>query len=83
VHTLDELERRGVEIAGRFEIPPGPAVELISPGPQRPALYELTRPETLARLAGRTRLLRLVPRRRQPRVFAPYEQPIPSPLESR
>jgi hypothetical protein len=50
---LDELDRRGVEIATSFEIPPGPAVELSSPGPQRLALYELTRPDTLARLAGR------------------------------
>ena len=33
--------------------PAGPAVELISPGPQRLALYQLTRPEALDRLAGR------------------------------
>ena len=51
--VLDELDRRGVQIAASFEIPPGPAVELISPGPQRLALYQLTRPEALARLAGR------------------------------
>ncbi len=50
---LDELDRRGVEIAASFEIPPGPAVELSSPGPQRLALYQLTRPEALDRLAGR------------------------------
>ncbi len=51
--SLDELDRRGVEIAASFDIPPGPAVELICPGPQRLALYQLTRPEALAHLAGR------------------------------
>jgi hypothetical protein len=51
--TVVHLEDRGVEIEARFEIPPGPAVELASPGPQRVALYEPTRPETLARLSGR------------------------------
>ena len=48
-----ELERRGVGIDLRFEIPPGPAVELETPGPHRLALYERTRPEVLERLAGR------------------------------
>jgi hypothetical protein len=48
-----ELERRGVGIDWRFEIPPGPAVELEIPGPQRLVLYESTRPEVLERLAGR------------------------------
>jgi hypothetical protein len=51
--TVAELERRGVAVAATFEIPPGPAVELTGPGPQRLALYELTRPDTLASLAGR------------------------------
>jgi hypothetical protein len=51
--TLAELEDRGVETAARFEIPHGPAAELVCPGPQRLALYQLTRPETAVRLVGR------------------------------
>ena len=57
VHNLEraiaELTRRGVEIGSRFGIPHGPGVELVTPGPQRLALYELTRPEAPGRLAGR------------------------------
>jgi hypothetical protein len=48
-----ELGSRGVEVAARFEIPHGPGVELSNPGPQRVALYELTRPGANQRLAGR------------------------------
>ena len=44
---------RGVEVAVRFEIPPGDAVEIATPAPQRLALYELTRPERIAQLPGR------------------------------
>ena len=51
--AIAELRARGVEVAASFDIPPGPAVELASPGPQRLALYELTRPDTLTGLAGR------------------------------
>jgi hypothetical protein len=51
--AVSELEGRGVEVAARFGIPHGPAVELVTPGPQRLALYELTRPKAPARLAGR------------------------------
>ena len=51
--ALAELTERGVEVAARFDIPPGPAAELACPGPQRLAVYQLTRPETAARLAGR------------------------------
>jgi hypothetical protein len=50
---IGELARRDVEIAGRFEIPHGPGVELVLGGPQRIALYQLTRPEAPGRLAGR------------------------------
>ncbi len=60
VHRVGDLEaalaalaRRGVGVVARFDIPPGPAAELACPGPQRLAVYELTRPETAARLAGR------------------------------
>jgi hypothetical protein len=51
--AVTDLEERGVEAAVRFEIPHGPGVELSNPGPQRVALYELTRPEADQRLAGR------------------------------
>ena len=51
--TVSELRPRGVEVAARFGIPHGPGVELAIPGPQRIALYELTRPEAPDRLAGR------------------------------
>jgi hypothetical protein len=51
--ALADLQDRGVEAAARFDIPPGPAAELVVPGPQRLALYELTRPETSQRLEGR------------------------------
>jgi hypothetical protein len=51
--TVSELETRGVAITARFGIPHGPCVELAAPGPQRIALYQLTRPEASQRLAGR------------------------------
>ena len=51
--AVAELEQRGVAIAARFEIPHGPGVELSNPGPQRVALYQLTRPDTPERLVGR------------------------------
>ena len=51
--TVDELTGRGVRIGARFGIPHGPGVELESDGPQRVALYQLTRPEAPARLTGR------------------------------
>jgi hypothetical protein len=52
-HALSELKKRGVTVAARFEIPPGPGAELRCPGPQRLALYQLTRAERAASLAGR------------------------------
>lgn len=51
--ALSELEQRGVSVATRFGIPHGPGAELAMPGPQRVALYQLTRPEVAERLAGR------------------------------
>src|SRR3954451_2464037 len=60
VHRVADLdaaiagaERSGAEIATRFEIPHGPGAEIVCPGPQRLAIYEITRPETPARLVGR------------------------------
>lgn len=51
--AIDGLQGRGVELGERFGIPHGPGVEVINPGPQRIALYELTRPGARERLAGR------------------------------
>jgi hypothetical protein len=51
--ALSDLQARGVEVAARFGIPHGPGAELVNPGPQRLAVYELTRPERAAQLAGR------------------------------
>ncbi|HEY1524034.1 MAG TPA: hypothetical protein VGF70_13555 [Solirubrobacteraceae bacterium] len=51
--TLSELAHRGVEVAAHFGIPHGPGAELAISGPQRIALYQLTRPEVAERLAGR------------------------------
>lgn len=51
--AIADLEGRGVRLGARFEIPHGPGVEVLSPGPQRLALYELTRPDAPERLAGR------------------------------
>ncbi len=51
--AIAELERRDVKIRARFDIPHGPGAELVTTGPQRLALYQLTRPDTPARLVGR------------------------------
>ena len=51
--AISRLEERDVTVATRFEIPHGPGAEIALPGPQRIALYELTRPEAAERLAGR------------------------------
>jgi urease beta subunit len=52
-HAIAELANRGVAVGARFEIPFGPAVELVNPGPQRVALYQGTRLEAAEHLAGR------------------------------
>ncbi len=51
--AIAELEARGVAVGERFEIPFGEGVEVVNPGPQRIAIYERTRPERGAGLAGR------------------------------
>ena len=51
--AVRELERRGLDTGGRFGFPHGPCVEFRAPGGQRIGVYELTRPEADARLAGR------------------------------
>lgn len=51
--SVQEMARDGCDVLARFGIPHGPGVELSMPGPQRIALYELTRPEAPERLRGR------------------------------
>jgi len=51
--TVAELAERGVATGAGFEIPHGPGVEVLNPGPQRIAVYQLTRPDADERLAGR------------------------------
>jgi catechol 2,3-dioxygenase-like lactoylglutathione lyase family enzyme len=51
--TLALLEERGATIQARFGIPHGPCAELTTPGGQRLAIYELTRPEVDQRFPGR------------------------------
>jgi hypothetical protein len=51
--ALAELEARGLETGELFEMPYGHGVELRCPGPQRLAVYQRTRPERGATLAGR------------------------------
>ena len=51
--TLTELREGGAVIEAEFGFPHGPAAELRTPGGQRLAFYELTRPEADARLEGR------------------------------
>jgi hypothetical protein len=50
---LEELERRGWEREGTFEIPHGPVCSFRTPGGHRIALYQLTRPEAAAHFDGR------------------------------
>ncbi|MEA2537778.1 MAG: hypothetical protein QOF11_2012 [Chloroflexota bacterium] len=57
VATLDgalaELEARGWKPAARLEIPQGPCCSFITPGGQRIAVYERTRPDVEDHFAGR------------------------------
>ena len=57
VAGLDEAEAdlraRGAGFSARFGFPDGEGVEVEVPGPQRVAVYECTRPERGASLAGR------------------------------
>ena len=60
LHRVDDLDaavaqlrEKGATIEAEFGFPHGPAAELRTPGGQRLAFYELTRPEADARLDGR------------------------------
>jgi hypothetical protein len=51
--TLGELEARGWEREGTFEIPHGPCCSFRTSGGHRVAVYELTRPGAAAHFEGR------------------------------
>jgi glyoxalase/bleomycin resistance protein/dioxygenase superfamily protein len=51
--ALSELEERGATIEARSGIPHGPIATIRTPGGQRLAVYELTRPGADEHLAGR------------------------------
>ncbi len=51
--SVSELGKHGCELGEGFEIPHGPCREIRSPGGNRLVIYELRRPETAARIAGR------------------------------
>jgi hypothetical protein len=51
--AIAELRRRDATLGAEFEMPFGTGIEISSPGPQRLAVYERTRPERGASLAGR------------------------------
>src|SRR5262249_15824855 len=50
--TVAELRERGATVGAEFGFPHGEAVQLRTPGGQRLAFYELTRPEADERLGG-------------------------------
>ena len=52
--AINDLQRRGVELGSHFEMPYGTGILVSSPGPQRLAIYERTRPKRGDGLAGRT-----------------------------
>jgi catechol 2,3-dioxygenase-like lactoylglutathione lyase family enzyme len=57
VDSLDEatrdLEAAGATVSGEFGIPPGEIREVDTPGGQRLAIYEETRPERIRGMTGR------------------------------
>jgi hypothetical protein len=51
--ALDDLEARGWKREQSFEIPYGPCCSFRTPGGQRIALYEMSRPDVHEHFAGR------------------------------
>jgi hypothetical protein len=51
--ALADFDSRGFARGPEFEIPYGPGCEIETPGAQRLAIYEITRPEVEERLIGR------------------------------
>jgi hypothetical protein len=48
-----QIEERGGQVGSRFEMPYGTGVQLLTPGPQRLAIYEATHADRGASLTGR------------------------------
>jgi hypothetical protein len=48
-----ELESAGAELGPEFGFPSGEGAEILMTGPQRVAIYEETRPDRVAQMAGR------------------------------
>jgi hypothetical protein len=51
--TLEELRSKGWKRGRSLEIPHGPCVSFATPGGQRVAIYQLTRPEAAKSFVGR------------------------------
>jgi predicted enzyme related to lactoylglutathione lyase len=51
--TLAKLEERGLRVDARMGLPHGPCATFHTPGGQRLAVYQLTRPEVDQHFAGR------------------------------
>ncbi len=51
--AVGDLTEQGLEVSEHFEFPYGEAVEVHSPGPQRVAIYERSRPDRGDSLRGR------------------------------
>jgi hypothetical protein len=51
--ATSDLEQRGWQARGRIELPVGPACSFTTPGGQRIAIYESTRPSVVEGFAGR------------------------------
>ena len=51
--AVTDLSARGLAVSEQFEFPYGDAVEVLSPGPQRVAIYERNRPDRGDSLRGR------------------------------
>ena len=51
--AVREITENGGQVGGRFEMPYGVGAQLITPGPQRLAIYEATHPERGRSVTGR------------------------------
>ena len=51
--AVKELARRGWKPARALEIPQGPCSSFVTPGGQRIAVYQLTRPQVIGHFEGR------------------------------